>query len=170
MPSERVPEAERRNFWVKDGRLFYGSDERTLREFRDADFLLLHLAPLAARDDYTTFDFHKTDWAKVEDHLVNGREGDAWQGFRLLAANLVQCEDLVPSHRERLLRQYRRWFEERRQLYRLLFEQPEELGFESGRRPSVVGEADLRGALEAPVRAAPAAPMTPERLLAQLDA
>ena len=165
VPSKDVTEIERRNFWVKDGRLFHGAAEGTLREFRDADFLLLHITPLAARDDYTTFDFHKNDWLKVEDHLANGREKEAWQRLRLLAANLSQCEDLTWPHRAALLAQYRSWFVERQQLYRSLLSEPTDFSFDSERTPPVT-EPDLLSAVETE---RPDVPTTPEALLAQVD-
>jgi hypothetical protein len=166
LASDQVSEDQRRNFWVRDGRLCYGQDQGALQEYRGADFLLVEISSHSTRGDYTTFDFHTSDWAMVEEHLVNGREDDAWQRFRLLATNLVQCDDLVPPHREALLRQYRSWFEERRALYQELLERPAEHGFESARPPEIT-EADVQGALEGGARGATLA--TPERTLAWLD-
>jgi hypothetical protein len=166
LPAKDVTEIARRNFWVRDGRLFHGANEGALREFRDADFLLLHIIPLATRDDYTTFDFHKNDWLKVEDHLANGREKEAWERFRLLAANLSQCEDLIWPHRAALLAQYRSWFMERQQIYRSLLSEPGDFGFDSAPMPPQVTEPDLLSALKTESQGVPD---TPEALLAQLD-
>ena len=166
LPAKDVTEIARRNFWVRDGRLFYGANEGTLSEFRDADFLLLHITPLATRDDYTTFDFHTNDWLKVEDHLANGREKEGWERFRLLAANLSQCEDLIWPHRATLLAQYRSWFMERQEIYRSLLSEPSDFGFDSAPTPPQVTEPDLLSALKTERQGVPD---TPEALLAQLD-
>jgi hypothetical protein len=112
VPDNELNQAAREKFWVKEGRLFYGSWEDTIRPYRDADFLLYQIQPLAERSDYTTFDFHRVYWQEVLKAIWDGNEKGAWQKLRLMAANLALCSDIVRPHRNLLLRMYRQQFDE----------------------------------------------------------
>lgn len=119
---EKYPPQERRKFWVVESRLFYGDSERSLRPYTDADFMLIRFVPLAVRNDYTTFDFHKLHWKAVEENFANGDEEAAKQAFRLLAVSLAQSDDIVDAQRRALVMEYRNMYAQSRDLYMQLFE------------------------------------------------
>lgn len=176
-PSQGFDEAERRKFWIYEDRLFYGDRQDHLRPFDQADFMLLQIIPLDVRHDYTTFDFHKIYWPKVTEHVWNGDEDRARQALRLLAASLVQCQDITLPHRQMLLREYKHNFDDELARYKEMFD-PEYLPRDLGRRsaaeagPRPLIEADLQKALTASA-VAPSQPQlslrTPEELMAQLE-
>ncbi|HEX6209072.1 MAG TPA: hypothetical protein VF058_12040, partial [Actinomycetota bacterium] len=145
IPSDRLSEKDQGRFWVRDGRLLHGEDAASAVPFTDADFLLLEIGCLDVRHDYTTFDFHREHWKKVEEHIWAGRESDAKDRFKLLAASLVQSEDIVRPHRRRLLRTYKDKLDQEIAEYRELFEAAEsgEKAFE-GRAPEPIREEELQ--------------------------
>jgi hypothetical protein len=163
-------QAERETLRVRDG-ILWRKGPAGLAEFTDVDFLLLEIVALLSRPDYTSFDFHKIYWPKVTDHIWNGHPDAARQTLRLLAASLVQCEDITAPHRQRLLAMYRAKFDEELAAEELFEEEGARQGFdEAAPRPSL-GEADLRAAVETPdgaVGTAAAGSYRPEAMLADL--
>lgn len=107
--------------WIRDGRLCHGDDANSLTEFAGCDFMLLHIAPLRSRSDFSSFEFHQNHWRKIEELLAAEKNDEAEQTFRLLAANLVQCNDIVMGHRRALLGQYRAWMDERIEQFAALY-------------------------------------------------
>lgn len=164
-PADRFGDRDRQALRIADGMLWRRGDNGELAEFKDADFLLFQLVPLLSRPDYTTFDFHKVYWQKVVDHIWNDHEDAARQALRLLEANLAQCQDITTPHRYRLLRKYRKQFEEELAQYQILDEEAPGQGFEEAPR-SDLGEADLRAAVES--SGGPAGSCQPEEMLVQL--
>jgi hypothetical protein len=165
-----IGESEQQRFRVRDGKLWYHDTDRGLSPYDEADFILLQTVPLISRPDYTTFEFHKTYWPKVVEHIWNGHPDAARQALRLLAANLVQCQDITVPHRNRLLAAYRKKFDEEL-TNQQLFDEDEAArqGFEGGPQ-APLSEADLRRAAENPDGGlGPAAGLQPEAVLARLD-
>jgi hypothetical protein len=163
-------QAERQALKVRDG-ILWRQDSAGLAEFTDADFLLLEIVALLSRPDYTSFDFHKKYWPKVTDHIWNGHPDAARQTLRLLAATLVQCEDITAPHRQRLLAMYRTKFDEELAAEELFAEEGPRQGFDEPAPRPTLGEADLRAAVENPDGAAgtaAAGSYRPETMLADL--
>ena len=122
LPDDQVDQAARETkFWVKEGRLFYGKWEDSIRPYRDADFLLYQLQPLSERSDYTSFDFHRVYWQEVLKAIWDGNEQGAWQKLRLMAANLALCPDIVRPQRNVLLGMYRQQFDEELAIHEGMF-------------------------------------------------
>jgi hypothetical protein len=165
-PPKPISVEEQRRFWVRDGRLWYGETADRLVPYDAADFLLVRMVPLSTRFDYSTFDFHKVHWPKVKEHIWNGQADAARQSLRLLAANLVQCQDLTLSHRNALLAKYRRQFEDEMNRYQEFQQDDAGLqGFE-GAPAARLDEAELREAiLTSPRQAA----VDPAIMLAMVD-
>jgi hypothetical protein len=124
LPRSKLGNDGAAKFWVRDGRLAWGDDAAHLQEFSGCDFMLLHIAPLSSRSDFGSFEFHRRYWRKIEDLLAEQKYDEAYETFRLLAANLVQCEDIVRSHRMALLRQYRQWIDDSAAEYQSLLGAP----------------------------------------------
>lgn len=121
IPDHRLNQAEREKFWVKEGRLFYGNQANSLQPYREADFLLYEIQPLSERADYTTFDFDKVYWRDTVKAIWEGNEQGARQKLRLLAANLVQCPDIVRPQRNILMKMYKQQFEAEMAQYNDMF-------------------------------------------------
>jgi hypothetical protein len=171
----QFPPAERKKFWVNEGRLFYGDSPQNFRAYDGADFMLLRFVPLELRNDYTTFDFHKVYWKKVTEHFANGEEENAKLAFRTLAVNLSQSSDIVDTQRRALALEYKAMFQRERDLYRQLYDPdyiPEGDTVRSGgeAKPATPEEteANLQSAL-AQAAQAPARPVKEEDLLKALD-
>ena len=121
VPEQKLASSARERFWIKDGRLFFGEDAATAQPYREADFLLYQIQPLAERADYTSFDFHKRYWPETVNMIWEKNEQGAWQKLRLLAANLATCPDIVRPQRNLLLRMYKQQFDEEFKLYNEMF-------------------------------------------------
>ncbi len=173
--SSQFSPAERRKFWIYENRLFYGDNENTIRPYSSADFMLLRFVPLATRNDFVTFDFHKIHWKKTEEFLAQGDEESARQEFRLLAVALARSEDIVDSQRRLLAQQYRKMFLEARETYANFFDL-DATTRESALQPAPAPISDVemereleRAALAASAQAAPEPPAKPEQILRILD-
>jgi len=156
---------EQKKFRFADGRLWYDDGQGGRTEYRQADFIVVHFVPLQSRPDYTTFDFHKVFWPKVVDHIWNGHQDAARQALRLLAANLVQSQDITEPQRNRLLAMYRKKFEDEMANHRLFEDEGAGQGFEQDR--SALSEDDLHQAVQSD--GTPANRRQPEAVLAELD-
>ncbi len=121
LPDNRLDNAARQQFWVKDGALFWGERAETAQPYREADFLLFEIRPLLDRGDFTTFDFHTINWQETQKAIWDGSEELARQKLRLMAATLAQCTDIVRPQRNALLRQYKNLFDEDLALYQTMF-------------------------------------------------
>lgn len=167
-PSSELDLDEQQKFWVNEGRLFYGESEEDLKEYTEADFVLLQIAPLDARHDYSGFNFHKKHWKKIEGLLAEQKNDDAFATFKLLAADLVQCDDIIPPHRISLLKGYRQKMDDNIALFEDLYAgKKREKYAMRGKRVSVpqeLGETDLLNAVEAEVDITD---FSPEHLIAQ---
>jgi hypothetical protein len=175
----QFPPAERKKFWVNEGRLFYGDSPQNFKAYDAADFMLLRFVPLDLRNDYTTFDFHKIYWKKVTEHFANGEEENAKLAFRTLAVNLSQSSDIVDSQRRALALEYKSMFQRERDLYRQLYDPdyvPEGDTVRSGSSSTPTApaspeqvEASLQTALAQSSQGAPARPIKEEDLLRSLE-
>lgn len=122
LPRAQLNTEQAARFWVREGRLCYGASEAELEPFTGCDFLLLDISPLAARSDYSSFDFHRKHWRKIEDLLAVQKTDEARAAFKLLAASIAQCDDIVRSHRFALLKQYKAWIDDSIAAYAQLFD------------------------------------------------
>jgi hypothetical protein len=167
-----VGENKRQAFRIRDGKLWCPDDAGRLVEYNKADFMLFQIIPLRSRPDYSTFDFHKTYWPKVVEHIWNGNPDAARQALRLLAANLVQCQDITVPHRNRLLSMYKKKFDEELANHEFFDEAAAAgQGFQGSPQVSL-SEAELREAIENPDLHSvldQTANTQPETLLARLD-
>lgn len=120
-PEAGIDSFKRERFWVREGRLLYGDRPQIAYPYRDADFLLFEIRPLAIRGDYTTFDFHRVNWEETQKAIWDTGEEVARQKLKLTAASLVQCRDIVPTQRTALLRMYKETFDSDLALYREMF-------------------------------------------------
>lgn len=161
-------EDERRRFWVKNGRLHVGASKDKLSPYGDADFALYRLQPLTSRDDYTTFDFERIHWKKVENHIWEGRAEEAQKAFRLLAVNLVECPDIVRPHRNALLRMYKQRMEDELARADEILSNGGPLAFDEAAGPAVLGESDFRQAVLAVGAATSRRELAPEQILAEV--
>jgi hypothetical protein len=96
-----------RQLWVRNDRLHLVDDE-----FRGRDFLLLHVRALRTRDDYHTFDFHRVQWARVQDRLWEFELDGAQTAFGAFTASLMQCADLTRDQRKNLWANYQLMYRE----------------------------------------------------------
>lgn len=175
--SSQFSPAERRKFWVYENRLFYGDNENNIRPYSSADFMLMRFVPLATRNDFVTFDFHKIHWKKTEEFLAQGDEDSARQEFRLLAVGLARSEDIVDSQRRLLAEQYKKMYLEARETYANFFDLDEttrEAAPPSVPAPALMNEAEMERSLEiaavaAAAQTAPEPPARPEQILRILD-
>ncbi len=156
--NDQLPAGAADEFTVADGLLMRGG-----REYRDADFMVLELRALDVRHDHQTFPFHRAHWNKIEEHVAQGREEEAWQRFELLVADLSQCEDLIWAHRAGLMDEYAEQLRARIDHRRQVFSHGGRAGFE-GARPEPLSENSLGAAA---LRAAAAPPVSPEQLIAR---
>jgi hypothetical protein len=168
--ADELDEEQQARFWVKAGQLHHGDQASALRPYDDADFVLLQVAAANSRGDYTTFDFHTRHWPRVQDHIWAGRDAEAKESLRLLAADLVQSEEIVRPHRWKLLAEYRRRFDESVSEYREMFDSGDQAAFEDARDElRSIGEPDLQRAVRDD--ATPPAlsdEMSPEAMMARL--
>jgi hypothetical protein len=134
---------EQSKFRVRDGRLFRSDPGTALKEYTASDYMVLEIRCLDKRDDYEGFDFHQVHWRKVLDHIWGGHEDDARARLRLLAADLVQCDDLVLAHRRKLLTLYKSRFEEEVESARAMFDGDGRQRFDSDAEPPPLDESDL---------------------------
>ncbi len=93
------------NSWVKDNRLYIGSDSTTIKPYRRNDFVLYKITSHKTRNDFTTFDFHK-QWEKVQDTIWYGDKVRTIEGFHHLVGMIRRCKDLIPSHMNQLATYY----------------------------------------------------------------
>ena len=141
-------------FWLKEGKLFYGNSADAIRPYRDADFMLFEIRPLRERGDYTTFDFHTVGWQDTRKAVWDGSEEMARQKLRLMAGMLVQCADILRPQRIALLRKYKREFDEELALFQEFqlepaFRSPRKLAEKQAERSEALTEVALGAALEA---------------------
>jgi hypothetical protein len=175
--ASRFPPAERRKFWVYESRLHYGDKPDNLRPFNDADFMLLRFVPLATRNDFVTFDFHKTHWKQVETNLAEGKEDEARQEFKMLAVALAQSPDIVDAQKRLLAAEYKKMFVDARAAYQNFFNLDDvtrEATPAAPAAPPPMRDADVQRALEiaataSVAQAAPVRAISPEQLLKQLE-
>lgn len=172
----QFPPSERRKFWVYESRLHYGDNPDNLRPYNNADFMLLRFVPLATRNDFVTFDFHKIHWQNVQTKLAEGKEEDAKQEFKMLGVSLVQSPDIVDAQKRALAAQYKAWYLETRDAYNSfnLDDTTREAAVPAAPMQSPMSDAAVEHALEtaavtAAAQAAPASPINPEQLLSQLE-
>ncbi|PJF26042.1 MAG: hypothetical protein CUN53_09720, partial [Phototrophicales bacterium] len=173
--SSQFSPSERRKFWVYENRLFYGDNENNIRPYSGADFMLMRFVPLATRNDFVTFDFHKIHWKKTEEFLAQGDEESARQEFRMLAVTLARSEDIVDSQRRLLAEQYRKMYLEARETYANFFDLGETTREGSPPpAPTPMSEIEIERSLEiaalaASAQTAPEPPARPEQILRILD-
>jgi hypothetical protein len=167
--------SERRKFWVYENRLFYGDNENNIRPYSGADFMLLRFVPLATRNDFVTFDFHRVHWKKTEEFLAQGDEESARQEFRMLAVALARSEDIVDAQRRLLAQQYKKMYLEARETY-ANFLNPDDITREAAlpAAPAPMTDSEIQRSLEMAVAAAsaqavPEPPVRPEQILRILD-
>ncbi|MFP3950523.1 MAG: hypothetical protein ACLFVP_00030 [Candidatus Bathyarchaeia archaeon] len=169
----RKPSSEvvKERFWVNEGRLHYGDSREELTEYDGADFMLLELAPLATRGDYTGFDFHRKHWKKIESLLAEQKNDDAFATFKLLAAELVTCDDIILPHRASLLKNYREQMDEWIKFYDELYstDRPGRQPITAETQPRIkeLDEKDLQKALEQDIEAETDVEYTPESILSK---
>lgn len=170
-PRAKLTSDMQRKFWVKEGRLFCGDSEHELTEFTDTDYLLIQIAPLRVRHDYTGFDFHKRHWKRIEELLPMGKQDEAFETFKLLAASLVQCDDIIQPQRIGLLENYRKKMDESIKFYKKLFSPSKNNRRESMRgaverdRQQQLTEADLLSAVEAQGTGEESLNLSPEQMM-----
>jgi hypothetical protein len=98
--------------FIRDDRLYWADERGQTVEYRDGDFLLIHLRALDARDDYETFDFHRIQWARVQDRLWQYELDGAQASFSAFTASLMQCADLTRDQRRNLWVHYEQMYRE----------------------------------------------------------
>ena len=163
-----VGEQERERFWVEDGKLQFGESLDSRKPYDRTDFVLYRLQPLTRRDDYTTFDFHTIHWKRVENHVWENREDEARKAFQLLAANLVECPDIVRPHRISLLRMYKQHLDEDIAEAKALFATGAPPAFKEDAGPRRLKETDIQGALQISGRGNLTQGVEPEKILAEI--
>jgi hypothetical protein len=174
VPDQNLSAAMRQQFWVKEGRLFFGEQERAARPYHDADFLLLEIRPLRDRGDYTTFHFHTLNWNETRKALWEGSEETARQKLRLTAAALVQCGDIVRPQRNALLRMYKEMFDEDLALYQTMFAEPAHrsantLQAKGTERVAALTNDTVSQALQSASTERSLHELSPEQMMAQMD-
>ena len=107
-------EVDSRRFWVQDNRLFVGTSADRLSPYLDHDFVLWQLRALDNRDDFVTFDFHR-EWRKVQDRIWRGEASE--DSFRVVLHLLAINRDLIQSHRNRLMLEYRKLYQNELETY-----------------------------------------------------
>ncbi len=147
--ARHLGDADRSQFWVRDGTLFHGAAPGQLLPFQDADFMLLRVDSLERREDYATLDFHRDHWDKVADYVWQGCNRAAKDELVLLGASLARSPDVTDSHREVLLALYKARFNRELERRRSMSRGYGDLGFQSDAGPEPLGEAELNEALVA---------------------
>jgi hypothetical protein len=103
-------------FWVKEDQLFVGRDAHQLSPYREQDYVLYKIARLEARNDYTTFPFHR-DWEAARDQIWQGEKDGAVENYQHLIAELRRSPDFIPSHVNKLSAMYRAEFQKELKTY-----------------------------------------------------
>ncbi len=98
------------DLWVKDGRLFVGTEETALAPLKACDYCLVRIEHLSERTDYTTLPFHGK-WAKAQESIFEGNLAKARSLFMELVGMVAGSPDLTRDHRYHLIQAYKANFE-----------------------------------------------------------
>ena len=94
----------------------------------------------------------RAHWKKIESLLAEQKTDDAFAVFKLLAADLVLCDDIIYPHRISLLKKYREQMDSNIELYKELYS-TDRIGIlpmhdERKSQPKELEETDLHLAVE----------------------
>lgn len=96
--------------WVKDGRLFTGTDRDSVRPFTACDYCLVKVEHWSERNDYTTLPFHRK-WEAAQASIFDGNHSKARGLLVELVGQVAASPDLTQPHRYHLIQAYSAQFE-----------------------------------------------------------
>jgi hypothetical protein len=108
--------------WVKEGRLFQGERETTVKRYVEHDYCLLAIDHLPQRNDEVELGFHRI-WEETQDLIWAGNlEQARLFGLSRLAKAVVKSPDLIDRDKTDLLETYKGNFEAEVSRYRMIHE------------------------------------------------
>lgn len=100
-----------KNFWVKNGQLYYGRQKNNLKLYRESDYILFEIRGSNKRNDYETFDFHE-HWENARIAVIKKNIQQAETEFESLKVKLWSSEDIIESQKNQLFFMYLGMYEE----------------------------------------------------------
>lgn len=93
------------NFWLKENRLFYGNNVKSLSPYSNADYLMYSIEYQKNLElgELSSMDFYQNHWSKIKELSLNGQAGAAFFELTLLLSSLSSCADLTQADQLGLL-------------------------------------------------------------------